>query len=255
MEYGRLIAVQLDFLIGDIFGDGWADCTRLELVVKHLLVQREVWTDIILVPGASLNSHACIIGHATFRITQRQVGSVYMAADDLIIGRGAAPFDAGGRLVVFMICVAERATPRHLLLLVPVLVVGQDLLLHSVTCCTNKEHIHRIHLLSFCRPHFLSCNQCFRTSSRMMLARHLRWLVALGAFSNHIRPIDSFWKVAPADALMIDSLFSAHVLGWVDPGLGEIHWVAHMHIDSIRWLCVKLGFYRVQRVLLVTHNA
>jgi len=42
MEDGRLITVQLDFLIGDIFRDGRADCTWLELVVEHLLVQREV---------------------------------------------------------------------------------------------------------------------------------------------------------------------------------------------------------------------
>lgn len=60
-----------------------------------------------------------------------------------------------------------------------------------------------------------------------------------------ISPIYGFRQITTPNALMINTLFSAHVLGGVNTSLGEINWVAYMYINAIRWLQVKLSFYRV----------
>lgn len=65
--------------------------------------------------------------------------------------------------------------------------------------------------------------------------------------TNVVGTVDSFRKITTSNALMIDSLLPAHVLGGMDASLGEIYGVANMHIG----LDVKLSFYRVQWILLM----
>ena len=82
-----------------------------------------------------------------------------------------------------------------------------------------------------------------------------RLFAGCGAAFDHTGPIDnSLREVASADALMIYSLLSTHVLGRMDASLREVHRVSHVHINTICRLYVKLSLDRVQRVLLVAHE-
>lgn len=67
--------------------------------------------------SAALYRHTCVQWTASFRKTKRQVTSVNVRSPgSLATGRRASSFDARRRLVVLMICVAERPTSDLFLL-------------------------------------------------------------------------------------------------------------------------------------------
>ena len=57
--------------------------------------------------------------------------------------------------------------------------------------------------------------------------------------SNVVRTVDSLRQIPTSNALMIDSLFPAHMLGGMDASLGEVYRVAHVGLQ------IKLSFDRV----------
>ena len=69
-DWGLIILVQLNFLIGDIFGDGRADGAGFELVLEDLLVQGQVGGDVVLVARAALYRHACVVWPGALRETE-----------------------------------------------------------------------------------------------------------------------------------------------------------------------------------------
>lgn len=94
MKDWRLVLIQLDLLIGDIFRDSRADRSRFELVLEHLLIYGEVGRDIILVPSATLYRHACLQLGASFCEAERKVASVdILGCSALATRRRATSFD------------------------------------------------------------------------------------------------------------------------------------------------------------------